>query len=160
MIPINSQFYTKSIEHIPNNKFICYRPLAECGTNEMLICYNIAHQKIWQKIFNINTLLDIKKLLIALCNNKKYIGHQIQCPPFWIADQLYLYEKTQKWHRKTNNLIILNDNDTKFHRLDRHRFPETCELINKIKTGYYCDYHMYRPYEQYKEINDFIMNLL
>ena len=160
IIPMNSQYYIKSIESIHNNKFVSYRQLECAGKNEIIICYNIAHQNIWQEIFNIKTLLDINKILMALCNNKKYIGHQIRCPAFWITDQLYLYEKAKEWNNKTNNLVILNDSLTKFHRLDRHRLPQKHLLINNIKNGYYSDYHMYRPYEQYKQINDFIVDLL
>ena len=60
----------------------------------------------------------------------------------------------------TNILVILNDNITKYKRLDRGRIPPQPQLINSIKNKLYSDYHMYRPYVDYKEINDFIIDLL
>ncbi len=62
MIPMSKTFYTESIKNIDDNKFICYRPLSCVGKNEMVICYNIAHQSTWKEVFNINSEQDIINL--------------------------------------------------------------------------------------------------
>lgn len=159
IVPMNRDYYVKSIENIDNDKFVCYRQLECVGKNEMVICYNIALPKIWKQIFSINTLGDINYTLQNILNNNiKYVGHDNM--PFWITDQLYLYECTQRWNKTNNNLVILNDDVTKFKRLDRNRFPNHTELVYNIQSGQFSDYHMYRPYDKYKVINDRIIELL
>ena len=54
-------------------------------------------------------------------------------------------------------------NLTNFNRLDRIHMNKN--VINqtemkKIKSGFYSDYHCLRPYSEYKNINELILNLL
>lgn len=158
IVPMNKEYYTESIKKYDNNKFICYRQLECVGKNEMVICYNIAHQNIWSEIFSIKSENDIRRQIKNLYNNTKYIGHKDM--PFWITDQLYLYEVTQRWNLNNQNLIILNDNLTKFKRLDRNRFPDESILKSLIQSRIYTDYHMLRPYDKFSSINNFIIDLL
>tara|TARA_B110000008_G_C16773461_1_gene485572 strand:+ start:60 stop:824 length:765 start_codon:yes stop_codon:yes gene_type:complete len=159
IIPMNRRYYVEAIKDIEDDKFICYRQLECVGKNEMVICYNIALPETWRQIFSIKTISDIKYILENILNdNMKYAGHNDM--PFWITDQLYLYESTQNWNKIKNNLVILNDKLTGFKRLDRGRFPNQQVLQASIKLGDYSDYHMYRPYEKYKVINDTIVELL
>jgi hypothetical protein len=63
------------------------------------------------------------------------------------------------WNNKTNNLICLDENKTKFKRLDRHNF--TLDNVKQnIKDGVYCDYHCYRPMNKYSKLNYDIYDLL
>lgn len=140
MIPMNRIYYTESIESFSNDKFICYRPLSCVGKNEMVICYNIAHQRIWKDIFNIETEEDIIERIKSIYQKEKYYGENANkhYKPYWITDQLYLYEKTQEWNQSTSNLIIL-DESKHFNRL--------------IPTSYkknisYSDFHMPRPFNK------------
>ena len=158
IIPMNRKYYIDSIESIDSNKFVCYRQLECVGKNEMVICYNVAHPEIWREIFYIKTIEDIKFVLKQIVNNIKYVGHSNM--PYWITDQLYLYEMTQNWNNYSGCLVILNDVVTGYKRLDRGRFPNNNILINAIREGMYSDYHMYRPYDMYKEVNDRIVELL
>ena len=170
MIPMGTAFYINSIKNISIDKFVCYRPLDCVGQNEMVICYNIAHQNIWKEIFNIHSINDIKNILIK--NFLYYVGNNIQNYGHyykgWIGDQLYLYEKTQKWNTKTNNLIILNNqihvimNNVPYIENCYYRlwltFPK--EIENIIKSNIMVDYHMPRPYEENKNVIDNIVNIL
>jgi hypothetical protein len=160
IIPMNKKYYIDPIKNIDDDKFVCYRQLECVGKNEMVICYNIAHPNTWKDIFSIKTIDDIKfTLQEILYNNTEYVGHKDM--PYWITDQLYLYNCSMRWSNNNNErLIILNDNFTNFKRLDRHRFPDQNTLIYNIKNGFYTDYHMYRPYDKYKELNDKIVELL
>ena len=159
IIPMNRKYYVEPIINIEDDKFICYRQLECVGKNEMVICYNIALPETWRQIFSIRTIADINYILEYILNeNMKYIGHINM--PYWITDQLYLYERTQNWNKYNNRLIILNDIVTGYRRLDRGRFPNNNILVNAIQEGIYSDYHMYRPYDEFKEINDKIVELL
>ena len=161
MIPMSKTYYTESITHIDDNKFICYRPLSCVGKNEMVICYNIAHQSTWREIFNINSDADIVTRIKSIYKLPKYIGENAgrYYKPFWITDQLYLYEITQEWNKKTKNLVILdNDKINKTTRLDKIHYPNYNSSY--IKNKLYIDFHMPRPYTQYKDFIDNIINLL
>jgi hypothetical protein len=160
IIPMNKRYYIEPIKNIDDDKFVCYRQLECVGKNEMVICYNIAYPQTWRNIFSIKTIEDIKFTLEEILNNNvKYVGHTNM--PYWITDQLYLYDCTQRWSNcNVGKLIILNDRLTNFKRLDRGRFPDNLTLINLIQSGHYSDYHMYRPYDEYKQLNDQIVELL
>ena len=56
---MSKDYYIEKIKNISDEKFICYRPLNCVGKNEMVMCYNIAYQKTWSEIFNINKEEDI-----------------------------------------------------------------------------------------------------
>ncbi len=161
IIPMNTSYYSESIKNIPNNKFICYRQLSCVGKNEMVICYNIALNKTWSEIFNISSIDNIIEQIQNIHNNSQYrtFIHK-GYPTNWIADQLYLFKKTNIWNSKTNNLTILNDTITKFNRLDRNAMPNNNILVNNIRNKVYSDYHLLRPYNNFKQINDYIVNLL
>ena len=148
MIPMNSTYYTKNIENISNNKFIYYRNVL-LNDKEIAMCYNVALPETWKEIFNINSIDDIIKRLIDINN------------PNWSTDQIDLYIYIMKWKTKTNNFIYLNDINTGFNRLNRNNFSlNDNKIIQQIKQNYYSDYHMLRPYNEYKIINDEIFNLL
>jgi hypothetical protein len=160
MIPMSKTYYTESIKNIDDNKFICYRPLRCVGKNEMVICYNIAIQSTWREIFIINSEENIRERIKSIYKLPKYMGDPSPyCNPYWITDQLHLYEITQEWNKKTKNLVILeNDKINTTTRLDRSHYPNY--NINFIKNSIYIDFHMPRPYIKYKDYIDKIINLL
>ena len=158
IIPMSKKYYIESITNIENNKFVCYRPLSCVGKNEMVMCYNIAHQNVWSEIFNINSLDDIVNTLLSINKKDKYIGENanVYYKPFWITDQLYLYEKTQEWNKLSNNLIILdNDKINKFTRLDKIYINYYTKDF--IKNNNFIDFNMPRPYNSYKQTIDNIV---
>ena len=163
MVPMNTSYYVEPIKDISNDKFVCYRPLSCVGKNEMVICYNIAHQNTWSQIFNINTENDIIDRILSIYQKDKYYGENanIHYKPYWITDQLYLYEKTQEWNVKTNNLVILDDINT-MKRIDKtntNPFDVEQHFI-RISNGFYSDFHMFRPYDNYMtQINRIIENI-
>ena len=159
MIPMNSKYYIDNIKDIDNNKFIYYRDWFCKKSNQIAICYNIASPMIWKEIFNINSLTDIVNKLKDVYSNIKYSDEHGGLG--WTTDQKNLYRQIINWNNKTNRFIHLNDKNTGYNRLDRLDFKKLNEkIINKIKNGFYSDFHMFRPYLKFKEINDKIVELL
>jgi len=163
MIPMNTRYYMEPIKDITENKFVCYRPLSCVGKAEMVMCYNIALQDIWREIFNIDSEQDIREKIRSIYQKEKYFGENanIHYKPYWITDQLYLYEKTQEWNKLTQHLIILDDSSY-MQRLNKHNHlnPNSIQILDNIKSKFYSDFHMPRPYNQhYKQINS-VINLL
>jgi hypothetical protein len=122
------------------------------------MCYNVATPIIWKEIFEINSIEDIRNMLISTSENN--IIREGQGNVGWSTDQVVLYKKVMEWNKKTNNLVCLKENNTKFHRLNRG-FSELNDNIKKnISNGIYSDYHCFRPMSQYSTINYDIYNNL
>jgi hypothetical protein len=157
MIPMNNIYYTENIKNFDNNKFIYMRNIL-LDLHEFCICYNIATPATWKEIFNIHNINDI---IINLTCRFNQINYDINKLNGWNTDQKDLYNFVVNWNNKTNNLIILNDNDTKFNRLDRSKIKYLKNSIKyNIKNNIYSDYHCLRPYNSFKHINDSVFNLL
>ncbi len=155
IMPMNSKYYTENIKDIDDDKFVYYRNVLMQEYNEIAMCYNVATSKTWSEIFNINSIDDINKRLVDVYNNINYVDGHGQNG--WTTDQKDLYKYVMEWNQKTGNYIYLNDWETGFSRLDRIAFNFNDD---KIKNGFYSDYHCLRPYKTYKLINDKIVSLL
>jgi hypothetical protein len=163
MIPMNRTYYTENIKKYGNEKFVYFRGNICSEHREIAICYNIATPLIWSDIFKIKSLNDITNRLIEVNNNIKYKnGHG---KSGWSTDQIHLCKYVTEWNKKTNNFVRLNENETKFNRLDCTNIiiinnDLTDEIKEKIKNGKYSDYHCLRPMGKYQKINNDIHNLL
>jgi hypothetical protein len=158
IFPMNSSYFTKSIEKYDNNKFIYYRGNFGKKQKQIAMCYNVASPKTWSCIFQIYSLNDIIERLKKINNNNKIIDGSSKAG--WFLDQIDLYKNVHDWNKKTNNYIELNDNLLNYQRLKRIEFKLTDDVKEKIKNGFYCDYHGLRPYNNYKEIYETIINIL
>jgi len=166
ILPMNNTYYTTNIEKYDNDKFInlrdAYLSDAEIATAvQMALCYNVATSKVWRDVFNITTLDDINKRLEERFKNINFVEGPGENG--WFTDQLDLYKSVKIWDNVTHNFIYLKDRHTKFTRLDRGNMNERIlddTETNKIKNGYYCDYHCLRPYSQHKYMNELIYNTL
>lgn len=159
IIPMNKYYYIDNIKNIDDNKFVYFRENICFEYTEIAMCYNIGLSSTWSDIFKINSIDDIQKRLISVCNNINYIeGHG---KSGWSTDQRDLYKYIMQWNNITNNFICLKENETKFKRLDRFTFQINDNIIkNNISNGIYTDYHCLRPMSKYNDINNQIYELL
>lgn len=158
MIPMRSGYYINNIKKYSDDKFISYIG-QDNNDKQIIICYNVATQKIWKDIFNIKTINDIKQNLINEYKKINYSGKP--GTNGWFTDQRLLYNKLTIWNKKTNNFVILNIKDINHRRLNRtNKIILNDKMIHNIRTGYYSDYHALRPYDKYKKINDKIVDYL
>ena len=159
IIPMNRTYYTKNIEPFTDDKFIYFRENVCFNTNEIAMCYNVALPHIWNDIFHINSIEDIKERLIKIYKTIHYDGGRGKSG--WCTDQLDLYKYVMEWNEKTNNFICLKENNTGFCRLNRNTFDINDKtIIRSIQHGKYTDYHCLRPFKQYESINNNIYKLL
>lgn len=161
MIPMSSTYYTKSIENYDNDKFIVLRNVCQ-SIKQFPICYCVANPKTWSNIFNINSIDDIKNRLISVfIQNEHKEGHG---NIGWSLDQVYLYKAVNLYNKKSNILILLRDKNTNFSRFDRKHLRKinklSIDIENNISSEKYSDYHCKRPFDEHKEINNRILELL
>lgn len=108
-VPMNRDFYIKSITNIINNNFVIYLPSNE--NHKYNNYYNLASKNIWQYIFNIYSIdqfNDKIKSILLYINQNNIIDIQSYL-------QNLLYDSINKLD--INNIIQLKNIDTKFTRL-------------------------------------------
>ena len=160
ILPMNKTYYTKNIEEYTDDKFIYLRDVC-LGDKQIAMCYNVAINKTWSDIFDIKSLEDISTRLKNVYSNLQN-GYHIWGTG-WYTDQTDFYKYVMDWNKNTNNFISISDDNTRFSRLDRHEsFSKNIsdDLADKIKSGFYSDYHCLRPYSKYSVSNENIYNLL
>lgn len=156
MMPMNSQYYVDNIQEFSDDKFVYLRDWF--STNEIAICYNVASPSTWREINKINTLDELNQRLKESYNKVHYTG--VHGGPGWCTDQIDLRAMVWAWEGHSSRFVHLKDETSGYRRLDRFTFYFTPELINMIKTRQFSDYHACRPYNQYKQINDLIAEII
>jgi hypothetical protein len=148
IIPLKKSYF--QIEN-HNEKFIIFRN-AYTQNQMYAMCYNLANSATWKQIFLINSLQDIVDRLKSWYNSS-YNG--IKNCPGWYTDQKMLFKYVNDYNK---NIIILDDNETKFKRLDKNsktklyilnNLDEVCQNIN---SSTYTDFHVIRPFHRYIKI--------
>jgi len=152
MLPMNRSYYTEAIENISDDTFVTYRDV--CLPTEIAMCYNIALPSVWGGMFGNSSA---ESLLQSWYMSTVYDGQP--GGKGWGTDQQILLKKFNQWNGPK---VTLNDSITKFNRLNRYDpvFNNLESLKHLIKTNQYSDYHCWRPYSQYKEINDLLVSWL
>ena len=185
MLPMNDTYYSEPIKNMDRDAFIHYTHYG-VGLDQVGICYNIARNATWAEIFGIRSTKDIEeclelvyktygigtscimeqphlrdcqRVISAVAPRLKQWDHELA---YWVTDQLHLYEYLQIWKAKTERIILLPPGEEFGKaRLNRGRDdPRNPEVEQKVRFGYYADYHAYRPYQEYKEVNDHVLSLL
>lgn len=98
MLPMNDKYYKDGLENYTIDDFIYYRNI---DGNQIYMCYNAAHPKLWSKIFGISSIQDIENILIK---NYNTLYNGIPGSTGWFTDQEILY----KYLINYPNLKILN----------------------------------------------------
>jgi len=161
MIPMNKSYYTKCVDGLEDDCFAVFRsPFVWSNHVQTAICYNMATKKTWKEIFGMGSWEDIRKCLQEEFQKVEYDGKHGGVG--WDTDQVVLYKKIMHWfYTKGGKPIVLGDDLMRYKRLDRiHKIEQGETLAKEIQEGLYSDYHMRRPYEDYKELNDWICDQL
>jgi hypothetical protein len=158
ILPVSKKYFIDSILSYDNDKFISYRD-AYIKQNMIAICYNVANSKVWSSIFDINSIDDIKNKLIEWYN-PLYDGTK-NCPG-WFTDQEKLFNYIDKWDNKSIDLIMLNDKELSFNRLDKRDTQYILDnkelILEKINNNEYTDFHIYRNHHKTPNILKSIIN--
>ena len=133
MLPMSADYYTTGLEHFKIEDFIYYRNV-DC--NQIYMCYNAAHPKLWGKLFDIHNQEDVKQKIY-----ENYNVHYNGVPGStgWFIDQQIMYQRLIHYeHLKVLNRPIkrleMNDYENHLKRKDE----------NFIKN--YDDAHFHRNY--------------
>ena len=158
-VPLSNTYFTNNIKYIDTDKWINYRNWKT--ENQISMAWQITTYKNWSEVFKIKTINDVKKKLIERNKTIKYNG--ISGKSGWFTDQIDLYKYVMDWNNQTGKYIFLNDEETKFNRLDRKKIKNNIrlsdKLIRELRNKKYTDYHCARPFDKYEKINNDIYNI-
>lgn len=163
MIPMNSNYYTKNIESVSEDKFFCYRDVLHTECAQIPMCYNIALPEVWSNIFDIETLEDVEQRIVEIHDKIEYEDRH--AGKGWGTDQNHLFLSVMAYQNQNNKNIFEYKNDliTKYKRLDRddgNSRSLPASVVDDIKNHKYSDYHLNRPMSKFNDINWKIYNLL
>lgn len=156
MLPMNSKYYIDNIKDFSDDKFVYLRDWF--STNEIAICYNVAAPSTWREINGINTMDDLTKRIKESFNKVHYTG--VHGGPGWCTDQIDLRAMVWAWEGHSKRFVHLKDETSGYRRLDRMGFYLDPYIVKLIKDKQFTDFHALRPYQNYKQINDLVAEIL
>jgi hypothetical protein len=133
MLPTNDKYYKDGIDKFTHEDFIYYRNV---DRNQIYMCYNAAHPKIWGKIFEIKNEKNIEDKI-----NETYVINYKGIPGSigWFKDQEIMYDKLIKYE----HLKILN---RPIKRLETWTHKNHLNNNNNNFIKNYDDAHYHRSY--------------
>lgn len=144
MIPLSKKYFIHDLERYTNNDFVVmssHHPQT-INTNQYPMCYVVGNSDNYSKLFNLDNSWE------SFVSKIPNIG--------WYTDQTYLYNAINE-NKDINYIFPKRENGFDINRIDRISWSYDC---NKLKNDFYIDSHLLRPYNQYKEIINELINCL
>lgn len=156
MFPMSSIYFNGLVESVPDNNLAVYSSdsTVEGFPNHpsFAVGYNAAKGKIFEEIIQGNMNSWESKLVEWVSH-----GHK------WFTDEIMFYKSWQQWQNKEERTSFFKRGYNKhpdplyINRIDR---GNNCNFDKKLlEMGYYFDFHMPRPYSQYKDQINEIVNI-
>lgn len=144
MIPLSKKYFIDNLIEFSDDDFIImssHHPQTN-GTNQYPMCYVVGNDKIYKELFSLDD--SWTNFIQKIPNNG------------WYTDQTHLFNIINS-NKQFNYKFPKRDGDFINDRIDRALWGYN---VDKLKNGDYVDCHSLRPYNEYKnEINNLI-NLL
>lgn len=146
MLPISKSYFVEGAKYCPDDGFVVYRNGDYSSDNPKYpMCYFAAKGAVFTSVFGISTYEEISPLIQVW--STLGLG--------WHTDELVLYDKVNEWKSNGGKLILLGHRVEK--RLDRWMWEEQ---IKSFDINDYIDCHCPRPYSEYKESIDKVVNAI
>lgn len=144
MIPISRSYFFDGALQCPDNGFLVYRrTVNEDSEPRYPMCYNAAKGSVFSSVFGISHRDQIPEL----------IRHWAEYGLGWNTDELLLYAYLIEWER-SGGFIARLDHAVE-RRIDRAEWKVDPAGIDVTP---YIDYHAPRPYSEYRETIDAVVN--
>lgn len=149
MIPLSVKYFEECASYLTENNIVVYSSdNPECLYNkEYPMCYVSSHSNSFKSILKIDL------------NWSEFVKSMKDRNQGWSTDQKYLFEKINEFNLQKNDVVLLNRG---WSGIANKRIDRACWDYDPIKVseGYYIDSHSLRPYSQYsEEINKLINHL-
>lgn len=149
MLPLSKNYFEGTCSRLNSENIVIHSSdNPECLRKNMYpMCYVAAKSQVFKNVFDLN--LSWEEFCNLLHNRNET----------WYTDQKYLFEKVNQYNEINKNVIFLKRgwNGPADRRIDRINWIYNPERVN---SGFYIDSHLLRPFAQYQnEINN-LVNLL
>ena len=163
MVPLQKDFFVKTIENNTEDQFVSYREPVE--GNQLFMCYVAALPRVWGEVFKIQSLEDIYKRFNEWSHENPADG--LHGGEGWCSDQEILFKQVMMFQENSSNRVVIYPCPYKHvcprpDRLDRCKPHEWIILRESTRTNLdknvYVDFHMppYAPYRsQIENIIDY-----
>ena len=142
MLPINGNYYNRYNDELTDENVIIYSGQPYGDVPYYPMCYVLSNSKNYRRYLGIEDLSFEDYCKMLLSNYKEA----------WNTDENFMYDKFQNYSDK----IMVKTRDLS-RRVDRGNWRYDPSLL---KTGYYIDSHMLRPYGSHKNLIDEIVRCL
>lgn len=135
MIPGNNTYFTTKLASVPDDSFVSMRPLSVVDPGQIAMCYAAASTPVWQRLFGVRSLEDIR---IFLQSNYNPGTDGIHGGHGWCQDQELLYKHVAR------DPAFVQLTDDGFRRLDffHHKYNMST-FVTMLRAGNYSDAHMF-----------------
>lgn len=152
-LPLSIDFFQSPIASLADDLFVIYRSGA-CPDSQIAICWNAALGSTWGEIFAIGNMDDLVRTLIDW--NPDVYRHTREG---WFTDQVMLRRYVERFRENNAARVIeLDDPQTGFNRLDKLTDNQVHSTTFELGK-FYSDFHMPRPYSEYKAFINAIVGL-
>lgn len=149
MLPLNRDYFIKSVADISDEKFVVYRDKGYGeNSNRFPMCYSAGKGYLFKSIFNINGIDEIPNKI------KQWIQewHAKRPNEEWETDEVTMFKYLHAWKYLKSRCVFLHHTSMLPQRIDRSDWRYDKE---KLKNNYYIDAHMVRPLQKYyREIKE------
>lgn len=161
IIPLESDFFLKTIKDLDQKTTFCiYRDVIS-EHQQYPMCYCAASSETWRNLFHIHTINDIILTLEKWYSKDDYVISSA-FSEMWAQDQRQLFKAVSSV--SSSSIVVVHkftDEQTKFTRLDRANVDfiskNKKEIKKEIENKKYSDFHLPRPYKNYKKLLDEIL---
>lgn len=160
LYPLRRSYFVDPIKGVDSRFFVSYRDVRlEWG--QVAIAFNAAVPTTWSELFEVTTLEDVRDCLRGWTLGLEYDGRRAW--PGWFTDQQTLYRTLTNWPQATERWWAMDDGYTRYCRLDKLELEHEQGLEAHRREGLqrqeYSDYVCLFPYDEYKVVNDMILEL-
>ena len=157
IVPLNKDFFCNTITGLYQNTFCIYRDVIS-EYQQYPICYCAASSETWKDIFHVNSKEDIYRTLRQWFSKNDYAISSASSE-MWAQDQLQLFKYIHDYSSGgggSSRIAKYSDEQTSFTRLDRADIYQIIhnvdEMKKQIKEGKFCDFHLPRPLQTYRNL--------
>jgi hypothetical protein len=160
LYPLRASYFLEPVKLLDRDFFVSYRD--EClPRGQLAMAFNAARPSTWAELFGVTGLDDVRARLAEWTADVEYDGRRAW--PGWYRDQKILYETLKNWGDAPRRWWLLDDDYTRFRRLDKLELERENGLEphrrQEIGGGSYSDYVCLFPYREHRETNDLVLRL-
>jgi hypothetical protein len=160
LYPLRASYFHEPVRRLDEHFFVVYRD-DRLNRREIAVAFNAALPATWREVFDVGTIEEVRSELARWSNGLHYDGRRGW--DGWYTDQHQLYERLLSWCARNERLWVLDDQYSRYRRLDRMDFTDETGLeqwrIEAIRKREYSDFNCFVPYLEHRIVNDRVLEL-